>query len=92
MPDDPLIPIAEETATHALIDAARYEEMYKASVADPETFWREHDRRITWIKPYTKVKNTTFTGKVSIKWYEDGTLNACANCVEIGRASCRERV
>ncbi|MGE0651683.1 MAG: acetate--CoA ligase [Alphaproteobacteria bacterium] len=82
MPDDPLIPIAEEIATHALIDAARYEEMYKASVADPETFWREHGRRITWIKPYTKVKNTTFTGKVSIKWYEDGTLNACANCVD----------
>jgi acetyl-CoA synthetase len=82
MPDDPLIPVAEETATHALIDLAKYEEMYKASITDPDAFWREHGRRITWIKPYTRVKNTTFKGKVSIEWYEDGTLNACANCVD----------
>jgi acetyl-CoA synthetase len=82
MPDDPLIPVAEEMATHALIDRAKYEEMYKASVTDPDAFWREHGRRITWIRPYTKVKNTTFGGKVSIKWYEDGTLNACANCID----------
>jgi acetyl-CoA synthetase len=82
MPDDPLIPVAEEMATHALIDRAKYEEMYKASVTDPDAFWREHGRRITWIRPYTRVKNTTFGGKVSIKWYEDGTLNACANCID----------
>jgi acetyl-CoA synthetase len=50
--------------------------MYEASITDPETFWREHGKRIDWIKPYTRVKNTSFgLPDVSIKWFEDGTLN-----------------
>ncbi len=82
MSNDPVFPVSEETAAHALIDNAKYKEMYRASVEDPDKFWGEHGRRVTWIKPYTKVKNTTFSGNVSIKWYEDGTLNACANCID----------
>jgi acetyl-CoA synthetase len=50
---------------------------------DPEAFWGEHGKRIDWIKPYTKVKNVSFApGNISIKWFEDGTLNVCANCVD----------
>ena len=57
--------------------------MYAASVADPNAFWAEHGKRIDWIKPFSKVKNTTFEyPDVSIKWYEDGVLNVCANCVD----------
>jgi acetyl-CoA synthetase len=57
--------------------------MYQASLDDPDAFWAEHGRRLAWMTPYTKVKNTRY-GKddVSIKWYEDGTLNACVNCVD----------
>jgi hypothetical protein len=59
------------------------QEKYAASVADPEAFWGEEGKRIDWIKPYTKVKNTSFApGNVSIKWFEDGTLNVAANCVD----------
>ncbi|WP_102226015.1 acetate--CoA ligase [Acidimangrovimonas sediminis] len=73
----------EEFIKHAHIDAARYEEMYKASVADPEGFWGEHGKRLDWIEPYTKVKNTTFEfGKVDIRWFEDGVLNVAANCID----------
>ena len=40
-------------------------------------------KRINWIKPFTKVKNTSFApGNISIKWFEDGKLNACFNCVD----------
>ncbi|GHF13157.1 acetyl-coenzyme A synthetase [Kordiimonas sediminis] len=60
----------------------QYQEMYAASVADPDTFWGEQAQRLDWIKPFTKVKNTDFGGDVSIKWFEDGTLNVCANCVD----------
>ncbi|MBJ3762827.1 acetate--CoA ligase [Maribius pontilimi] len=68
---------------HAHVDAAKYEEMYKASIEDPDGFWGEHGKRIDWIKPYTKVKNTDFTyGQVDIKWFEDGTLNVAANCID----------
>lgn len=67
---------------NALIDNEGYQKMYKQSVANPEKFWGKHGKRIDWFKPYTKVKNTSFTGNVSIKWYEDGITNVCYNCVD----------
>jgi acetyl-CoA synthetase len=74
---------APEIARRAHVDAARYEEMYAASVKDPEAFWREHGRRIDWMKPYSRVKNTSFDfHNVSIKWFEDGELNVSANCID----------
>jgi len=76
------LPSAELTKD-AHIDTAKYDEMYAASVSDPEAFWREHGQRVDWIKPYTKVKNTSFApGAVDIKWFEDGTLNVAANCID----------
>ena len=70
-------------AEPTLIDDAMYRAMYEASIRDPETFWGEHGKRIDWIKPYTRVKNTSFAyPDVSIKWFEDGTLNVSANCID----------
>jgi acetyl-CoA synthetase len=67
----------------ALIDDAKYQEMYTRSIKDPNGFWAEQAKRIDWIKPFSKVKNTSYdTHNVSIKWFEDGTLNACYNCVD----------
>jgi len=67
----------------AFADDAKYQEMYARSVKDPNGFWGEQAKRIDWIKPFTKVKNISFdTHNVSIKWFEDGTLNACYNCVD----------
>ncbi|MEX1152659.1 AMP-binding protein, partial [Parvibaculum sp.] len=80
---DELFPVPAEWRKRALIDDAKYREMYEASVNDPEGFWREEGKRIDWIKPYTKIKNTRFdTHNVSIKWFEDGTLNASVNCID----------
>ncbi len=74
---------SEDFVARAHIDAAGYEAMYAASVADPVTFWAEHGKRIDWIRPYTRVKNTSFDfGKVDIRWFEDGTLNVSANCID----------
>ena len=83
MSDDLIFDVPAETAAHALVDDAKYNSMYQASLDDPDAFWGEHGQRIDWMQPYTKVKNTHY-GKddVSIKWYEDGTLNACVNCVD----------
>ncbi|MEM1300395.1 MAG: AMP-binding protein, partial [Pseudomonadota bacterium] len=78
-----LVPVPAETAARALIDEAKYQEMYAASVNDPEAFWGEQGKRLDWITPYSTVKNTTYEYPgVSIKWYEDGALNVCANCVD----------
>ncbi|MEL6290811.1 MAG: acetyl-coenzyme A synthetase N-terminal domain-containing protein, partial [Pseudomonadota bacterium] len=76
-------PVPAEWAARAWIDQAKYQEMYERSIADPEGFWGEMGKRIDWMKPYTQVKNTTFgPGEVDIKWYADGTLNVCVNCVD----------
>ncbi len=68
---------------HAHVNAEQYAAKYAASVNDPEGFWAVEGQRIDWIKPYTKVKDTSFEfGNVSIKWFEDGTLNVSANCID----------
>jgi len=78
-----IYPVSEALAKSAHIDNDKYLEMYQQSVADPEGFWAEQGKTIDWIKPYTKVKNTTYEyPDVSIKWYEDGTLNVSANCID----------
>jgi acetyl-CoA synthetase len=77
-----VFPILGSVAKRAWIDEAGYFRLYEESLKSPDRFWGEHGKRLDWIKPYTKVKNTSFTGDVSIRWYEDGTLNACANCVD----------
>ncbi|WP_333834178.1 acetate--CoA ligase, partial [Rubrimonas sp.] len=78
-----LFPVPAAVAARAHADEAKYQAMYEASVKDPAAFWGEHGKRIDWITPYTKVKNTSFDyHNVSIKWFEDGALNVCANCVD----------
>jgi acetyl-CoA synthetase len=80
---DEIFPVPAEWKTRALIDEAKYDAMYEKSIADPEGFWREEGKRIDWMKPYTRVKNTSFAkDNVSIKWFEDGTLNASVNCID----------
>ncbi len=75
--------VPQEFAAKAHVTADGYKSMYQASIEDPAAFWGKEGKRLDWIKPYTKVKNTNFEfGKVDIKWYEDGTLNVSANCVD----------
>ncbi len=89
MSESAVYPVPPDFAANALVDAAKYESMYAASVADPEAFWREHGQRLQWIKPYTKVKNvnwdiakTNNPADLHVKWFEDGTLNVSANCID----------
>jgi acetyl-CoA synthetase len=77
-----LFPVSQAWAERAWIDAATYRRMYDRSIADPEGFWAEEGRRVDWIRPYSRVKDVDFTGDVRIRWYEDGTLNVAANCID----------
>jgi len=70
-------------AKRAWANDAKYKKMYTASIKDPDKFWGEQGKRIDWFKPYTKVRNSSYKpGKVSIKWFEDGTTNVAYNCVD----------
>ena len=80
---DKIYDVSADWAKRAWIDDAKYREMYERSIKDPDGFWSEAAKRVDWIKPFTKVENTSFElGKVSIKWFEDGVLNAAYNCID----------
>ncbi|MGL5815752.1 MAG: acetate--CoA ligase [Aeromonas sp.] len=83
MSESKVYPVKAHIGKNALLDKAGYEAMYQASVQDPEAFWGEQGKILDWMKPYTRVKNTSYDpGHVSIKWYEDGLLNVSANCLD----------
>ncbi len=84
MSDDKIYKVKTEFANSAWIDNDKYLQMYQQSVINPDGFWREEaSKRIDWIKPFTKVRNVSFDDhKVDIRWFEDGTLNASANCLD----------
>ncbi|MGI3168471.1 acetate--CoA ligase [Pseudooceanicola sp. C21-150M6] len=81
---DQTYPPSANIVKNAHVDIAGYEAMYQASVTDPDAFWGEEARkRLDWIEPFTKVKDTNFNlGEVSIKWFEDGVLNVAHNCID----------
>ena len=81
-------------AKRAWIDADRYAGFYRQSIDDSEGFWAGQADRIDWIKPFSKIRDVSFAkDDVHIRWYYDGTLNVCYNCVdrhleETGRRRC----
>ena len=78
-----LYPVPEDFARNALIDEAAYQRLYQASIDDPEQFWAEQAKRIDWMRPFRKVKQTSFDDhNVSIQWYLGGHLNVSANCLD----------
>jgi acetyl-CoA synthetase len=78
-----LYKVPESWPAQAYVDDAGYRDMYARSVRDPEGFWGDHGKRIDWIKPYTRVKRTSFApGNVSIEWFGDGTTNVSLNCID----------
>jgi acetyl-CoA synthetase len=80
---DKIYDVPQEWKQRAWMDENKYRDGYARSIKDPNGFWGEHGKRITWMKPYHKVKNASFgPDDVSIKWFEDGTLNVAYNCID----------
>jgi acetyl-CoA synthetase len=77
-----VFPVPAAIAKNAIITAEKYAAMYKESVENPEKFWGEHGKRLTWSQPYTQVKDVDFSDNARIRWFYDGKLNACYNCVD----------
>ena len=84
MTEDLRFPPSQGRAKRALVTDDQYQAMYKKSITDPEGFWGEMGRELLdWMTPFTKVENTNYAAdKLSIRWYEDGALNAAANCLD----------
>jgi len=81
--DKPTYAPSSEFVSRAHVDAAGYEAMYSESISDPEGFWGREAGRVDWITPFTTVKSTSFQpGEIDIRWFDDGTLNVAANCID----------
>ena len=80
---DQIYPPSAEFVANAKINKSDYDNMYADSINNEDNFWREHGKRVDWIKPYSKIKDVDYSyPNVSIKWFEDGQLNVSANCID----------
>ena len=78
-----IIKVSESWSKQAFVNKSKYQKKYNLSLKENEKFWKKEGKRISWIKPYTKVKDVKYSkDNVRIKWFYDGTLNASANCVD----------
>ncbi len=83
MAENNVFPVSDEWAQRALADNAQYQSLYDESLSDPDGFWAREAGRITWMKPFTQTRNVNYAKEaLSIKWFEDGSLNASANCID----------
>ncbi|MEH6452690.1 MAG: acetate--CoA ligase [Psychromonas sp.] len=83
MSESHLYPVSDDLAKNSLINNEQYLADYQESISNPDKFWGEKGKILDWIKPYTKVKNSSYDpGHVNIKWFEDGELNVSANCID----------
>ncbi|HYZ61536.1 MAG TPA: acetate--CoA ligase [Acetobacteraceae bacterium] len=79
---DQVYPVPPEIAAHAHLNLEKHRAWTERAQTDPDGYWAEQAKRVSWIKPPTKVRSGGFTGDVRISWYEDGTLNASASCLD----------
>jgi acetyl-CoA synthetase len=78
-----VIPVSAEWKRRAYIDPAKYEDLYQASLRDPEAFWEAEARKLEWITPFKQVKDVSYDAKnLHIRWFYDGTLNVSVNCLD----------
>ena len=83
MSEDKIYPVDQAVSKHALINNDQYQEMYEKSISDPKSFWSNMGKRLDWMKPFTTVDDVSYAkDDLHIRWYGDGTLNACVNCVD----------
>ena len=90
---DTVYPVPADWAANALVGEACYHARYRQSVENPDGFWREEASRIDWMRPFTRVKDTSFAeSDFAINWFADGTLNLCANALDRHLAARGEQI
>lgn len=83
MTESTVCKVSEDFASKANLTPEKYQEMYSASVSDPEAFWKEHGERVDWFKPYSLVKDVSWDkSDLHVRWFSDGELNVCYNCID----------
>jgi acetyl-CoA synthetase len=82
-PEPSIHPVPEDIARSAHVDRERLDELAREARDDADTFWNRIGQRLDWIKPYSRINDVSFDlDDLHIRWFDDGTLNVCANCVD----------
>ena len=83
MSEHHVYPVSKDLLGGSLINNDQYNELYARSVSDPAGFWSDMGERLDWMKKFTEVRDVSYDkNNLHIRWYQDGTLNACVNCVD----------
>ena len=83
MTADKIFPVPENYKNSAHVTKEIYEDLCQQAETDSEKFWDKIGKRVDWIKPYSKIKDITWSKKnVDINWYYDGKLNVSENCID----------
>jgi acetyl-CoA synthetase len=83
MSADTKIPVSDIARKNTLTSAAEADGLRKAAADNPESYWADVAGRLDWIKPFSKIKDVSYDADdLHIRWFEDGILNACANCLD----------
>ena len=81
--DELVIKVSKNWANKAYVNKNSYQKKYNYSIKKNDDFWRKEGKRISWVKPYKKIKDVKYSKTdVKIKWFHDGKLNASANCID----------
>ena len=75
-------PVPAAFAASALLDEAGCHALHRRSMEDPDGFWGDAARELTWTQPFTRVREGDFSGEARVRWFSDGSLNASVNCLD----------
>lgn len=76
------MPEAFEAPAGAGLTVGQYEAMVRRARQDPETFWLEQARRLSWQSAPRQASRSEFTNDIRIDWFADGRLNVSENCLD----------
>lgn len=78
-----VFPVPDQWKRSAWMDEPSYRKAYDRSLREPEEFWAEQAQSLNWVKRPTEIRDVSFVpGDLRIRWFGDGVLNACVNCVD----------
>ncbi|WP_375206272.1 acetate--CoA ligase [Hyphococcus sp.] len=83
MSEETIIRVSDAAAKDTLVDAKKANAMRTQAKECPEAFWADVAKRLDWSKSFTKVKDVSYDANdLHIRWFYDGELNACVNCLD----------
>ncbi len=82
-PQPQTYPVPEKLEKEAHVNRKRFEELTREARENGDAFWNRIGQTIDWIKPYSRIKDVNFDlDDLHIRWFDDGTLNVSANCLD----------